>query len=317
MLVNSYTEMKQENKNNNKIVSKTVACVLMIMIIVIIMVINNNNNNNIHRRLVGIAPSSAININGSFIFLDLSGSNSIACYNNESSIDFEYYDTVNASCTKSGYQLTGCSSYSSSDTYGVYSDGKSCYSERFRHGPSEFPNELYVQARCCTGMKSTLNIQYVNKKSNNIIKNTCNDLQCVNINETSTGSAIMLGNNNNSYNQNYYQNQGNMYLDTTSSSLMYANIGNITTSNIGLFCGKSNNYKLKCINVYGNIDTFSSVNCTSGYKLTGCDSQRSDFGCGATYVNNYYYLSGSYINGNTCNSYGYNQRAIARCCTIA
>jgi len=286
----------------------------MIMIIVVIMVVNNNNNNNNnYRRLAEVVvPSPNINLN-----IDVSGSNSISCYNNESSVYYEYNNKVNVSCTQSGYQLTGCSSNIEAPTYGVYSDGKSCYSERFSHGPTEFPDELYVQARCCKGMKSTLNIQYINKISNNIIKNTCNDLQCLNINESSTGSAIMLGNNNNNYYQNYYQYQGNMYLDTTSSSIMYANIGNITTSNIGLFCGKSNNYNLKCISVYGNVDTFSSVNCTSGYKLTGCDSQRSDFGCSATNVNNNRYLLGSYIDGNTCNSYGYNQRAIARFCTIA
>jgi len=324
-------EKMNENKNKNKklkLISVIIGGIITIMIILVVMININGNELESHNRRLVISDSTTsssilLNTNISIINIDLySGSRSISCYTNESSLYYVYSNTLTVSCTTLGYQLTGCSSTTDAYSYGVYSDGNSCYTERSSHGPSEFPNELFLQARCCKSNKDILNIEYITKLNQDIIKNSCNELKCLYSNQTSMGSAIMLGtnNNNNGYSQNKQQNQGNIYIDTSLSSSIFMNSGNITTSKIGLFCGNiKNNYNLKCITAYGNIAInnggYSSVNCTSGYKLTACDIQSSDFTCSTSNINGY--ISGSYIDDNTCIGYGNYQRAVARCCTVA
>jgi len=313
---------------NKKIKIISISSTITIMVIIVIIMLNNNgiSKEQYNRRLLALSTantslsSSNIDIINIPILIDVNGSKSISCYTNESYLSYQYgSNTLNVSCTTSGYQLTGCSSIVDYYSYGVYSDGNYCYGDRFVHGPSEFPNMFYLQARCCKGMKDTLNVEYKKKLNSDIIKNSCNELKCTNSNQTAMGTSIMLGYNNNSYSQNEQQNRGVMYVDTSLSSLIYANTGNITTSNYGLFCGNTKNNNLKCTSVYGNFATgtmsYSSVNCTSGYKLTACDIQSSYFSCSNS--NNYLETSGTYIDDNTCISYGFNQRPVARCCTIA
>jgi len=314
-MLGSNNFMKLKKKTNGKNYNKGIMIIMSVAVIVIIMVsMNEVNNSNNRRRLIESTGTTTTDIDTDLTisYIDFyTGNRSISCYNNESSSNYGG-STKNLTCSTSGYVLTGCSSsQSSSKRYGVYSDGTYCYAKHIDSG-KEVQGDLLLQARCCKANKGVLNMKYLS--NNSISVNKCNTLSCSNTNQTAVGSAITLYGN--TYSKEFL---GNTYSLTTGLSGIYSYGGNNTQMRMGVFCASlttSLSYKLQCVTQMGNYVSgygISSVNCTSDYKLTACDSLHRPFYCSTDATS---YLYGSIIYNNTCYSEGTNHTAVARCCTI-